>query len=359
MKVAIIGAGPSGLACAHELQRHGIYPVIYEQRHRPGELFDHCAAVLELFTRPYQPLAYLKKRFYLDIRPISQINSIVMKSPGKKVTVKGKLGYFFMRGGSPASVESQLYGKVKGNFIFNTKADYSKLAPHHDFVVVANGGYNVSRTVGTWTLVLPTKLIGSSVVGRFETNKMYMWVDNRYSRKAYAYLAPMDKERAFLGLVVPESTVEEARKRWQLFWEMERLPYDRVNEIIVEHNAGFVYPHQVGNLLFVGIAGGFLEPFLGFGLISAVKSGVLAGRAIATGQKYEDLIVQLKEDMQHSLILRDLFNRAENYHYDRLMSLLGIPGIKQFIYNTNFDVVRIGSAAIAGFKKIMGRFKNV
>lgn len=30
VKVAIIGAGTSGLSCAIELEKHGIYPVIFE-----------------------------------------------------------------------------------------------------------------------------------------------------------------------------------------------------------------------------------------------------------------------------------------------------------------------------------------
>lgn len=358
MKVAIIGAGLSGLACAHELERQGIFPVIYEQRHRPGELFDHCAAALELFTRPYDPLEHLRDKFSLAIRPIAPIKTIIQKSPNKKVPITGNLGYFFMRGGSFSSIESQLYRKLKGEFVFNTRADYTRLEHQYDMVVVANGGYNISRPEGIWNTVVPTKLIGGTVVGDFDINTLYMWVDTRYARTAYAYLSPMEKKRAFLGLVVPEATVEEARKRWQLFWEMEHHPFNAVNEIIVEHNTGFVYPHQTRNLLFIGIAGGFQEPFLGFGAISALKSGVLAGRAIATGKNFEDMLTQLKKDMKHSLIFRHLMNKAKNKDFDRLMATIAVPGIKQSVYNTSFDIVRIGSAAIAGIKRMMGNLES-
>ncbi|MFZ5648868.1 MAG: NAD(P)/FAD-dependent oxidoreductase [Bacillota bacterium] len=359
MKVAVIGAGPSGLACAHELERHGIYPVVFEKRHRPGELFDHTAAVLQLFTRPYDPLVHLRDKFGIDLHPTGVIKSIAMKSPYKKATAYGKLGYFLQRGHDPVTVESQLYSKIKSTLVTNTMADYLDLSRQYDYVVVATGSYDASRAEGVWSLVFPTNLIGGTVTGKFDMTRMLMWVDTRYSGTAYAYLVPLEEKRAFLGLVVPESTVEKAREKWELFWKLENLGYDLMNEVVLEHNAGFVYPHQVGNILFVGIAGGFLEPFLGFGLISAIKSGVLAGRAIATGRNYEDLLTQLKEDMMHSLVLRDIFNKAKNDQLDFLMKVLSVPGLKHIIYNTNIDFVRMGTAAAGHLKALLNSFKNI
>lgn len=358
MKVAVIGAGPAGLACAHELERHGIFPTVFEKRHRPGELYDHCAGVLQLFTRPYDPLGDLRDNFGIDLRPIGAIKSIVMKSPNKKVTVKGKLGYFILRGHDPASAETQLYNGIKSKLITNTIGDYLDLSRRYDYVVVATGNYWDSRAEGLWSLVYPTSLIGGTVNGRFDLTRMFMWIDTRYAGSAYAYLTPMEEKRAFLGLVVPESTIEEARKKWKLFWKMEDLKYELINEIVLEHNAGFVYPHQLGNILFAGIAGGFQEPFLGFGLISSIKSGVLAARAIAAGKNYEDLLTQLKEDMMHSLVLRDTLNKLKNHQFDFMLKAISTPGLKQLIYNTNIDFVRIGSAAMGHFKSLINVLKN-
>ncbi len=42
LKVAIIGAGTSGLSCAIELERHGIYPEIFERNSFIGEYFLMC-----------------------------------------------------------------------------------------------------------------------------------------------------------------------------------------------------------------------------------------------------------------------------------------------------------------------------
>lgn len=356
MKIAIIGAGMAGMACAHELERHGIFPDIFEQRHRPGEMFDHCAAVLEIFSRPYDPLKSLQKDFNITFNPIAVIKAIKMNSPKKQVTVKGKnLGYFVLRGHDPASAETQLYQKLQSPIISNTRAQYSELAKSYDYVVVANGGNDASKREGINSPIIQTNLIGGAVIGDFDINTLKMWIDNRYAKKCYAYLCPMEENRAFMGLVVNDSTVEEAREKWKLFWNIEQHPYDQVNEIVVEHSVNFVYPHQVGNVLFAGIAGGFLEPFLGFGMSASVKSGILAARAMVFNQKYEDLLFQLKKDMEHSLVLRNEINKAENKHLDILLKAISVPPLKKIIYNTNTDWIRIGTGAFTNIKKIFSK----
>ncbi|ACV63704.1 Dehydrogenase (flavoprotein)-like protein [Desulfofarcimen acetoxidans DSM 771] len=352
MRVAVIGAGISGLACVHELERHGIEPAVFEQKHRSGELFDHCAATLELFTRPYDALDYLQSKYNLHLRPISKIKRIIMNVPTKTVPVKGdNLGYFFLRGHDPVSIETQLFESIRSKVNFNFRADYAELARQFDYVVVANGQYDISRTLGIWSNTYETYLIGAIVIGDFDLNTLVMWLNTRYAKSAYAYLAPLEKNRAFLALVVPYSTPEQAREYWKLFWEIEKHPWEIVYEVMVQHIAGFVYPHQVGNILLVGVAGGFLDPFLGFGVLASLQSGALAGRAVATGKKYEDLLRQLKEDMKHSLAFRQLLKGVDNSDLNRLVSLIGKPGIKQFIYNTNIDFARWGTELIGRVEK--------
>jgi flavin-dependent dehydrogenase len=353
MKVAVIGAGIAGLACAHELEMYGIEPVIFEQKNKSGDLFDHCGATLELFTRPHDPLEYMKNNFSITIKPLQTLKTIIMNSPSRTATIKGNLGYLILRGQHEPSAETQLHCSVKSKVNFNNRANYAELAREYEHVVVANGTHDVSRTLGTWSAVYQTHLIGANVLGQFDIEAMIMWINTRFAKNAYAYLTPIEKNRAFLGLVVPDSTPDQAREHWKLFWEIEKLPWDIVFESMVEHVSGFVYPHQIDNILLAGTAGGFLEPFLGFGLLSSAQSGVLAGRAIATGKKYEELLQQLKEDMKHSLAFRKMFSNLGNADMDRLIAILGTTGIKQFIYNTNIDLVRITTAVAGKIQKYL------
>ncbi len=353
MRVAVIGAGIAGLACVHELERYCIEPVVFEQKKRPGELFDHCAATLELFTRPYDPMEYLECDFNITIKPLQTLNTIIMHSPSRKETVKGNLGYLMLRGQHEPSAETQLYSSIKSKVYFNTRADYSQLAREYDHVVVANGQHDITRTLGLWSTLYQTHIIGANVLGEFDVNTLLMWINTRYAKSAYAYLVPIEKNRAFIGLVAPNSTPDQAREYWKLFWEIEKHPWDIVFETMLEHISGLVYPHQVKNILLAGSAGGFLEPFLGFGMLSSLQSGVLAGRAIATGKKYEELLLQLKEDMKHSLVFRELFANLENAGMDRLVAALGTPGIKQFVYNTNIDLIRMTTAVVGKIQKYL------
>src|SRR6202012_3263894 len=47
-KVAVIGAGPAGLSCAHALSREGIDVTIYEKEHKGGGLMTYGIAAYKV-----------------------------------------------------------------------------------------------------------------------------------------------------------------------------------------------------------------------------------------------------------------------------------------------------------------------
>src|SRR5690349_6716005 len=47
-RIAVVGAGPAGLACAHALARHGHDVVIYEAKPKPGGLNEYGIAAYKL-----------------------------------------------------------------------------------------------------------------------------------------------------------------------------------------------------------------------------------------------------------------------------------------------------------------------
>ncbi len=340
MRVAIIGAGISGLACAYELERHGIYPDIFEERSRSGELFSHVAGLMQLMNRPVpDQLKWLKNEYNLDLKPLAKWYTTTMHSNQVTRVVKSKhFGYFFERGQGELSLETQLFNSIKSPINFNCRANYSELAQEYDYVVVANGSRDVAASLGIWKNIFTTMVRGAIVLGDFNPHELVMWVNTDYALGAYAYLAPFSKNQASLTVIHANASIEEMERHWITFLKRENLTYQVVENYLLSHISGTVYPHQVGNLLLVGIAGGFMESFLGFGSVSSLRSGILAGRALANNIPFSKLVKKLDLEMRHSVRLREILNTMDNQDYDHLVAGMTMPGLKQLIYNTNIPV---------------------
>lgn len=343
MKVAIIGAGISGLACAHELERNGIYPDIFEQHPRAGELFSHVAGALQLMNRPIpNQLDWLKKDYHLSIHPLNTWKKITMNSPNVKRVVKsGNFGYFFERGQGERSLETQLVTKVKSRINFNCQADYAELAKEYDYVVVATGHRQVAATLGIYKNVFIALVRGATLTGDFNPEELIMWVDNDYALGAYAYLTAFSPTRASLVLIHAHTTPQEMEHHWVTFLKKEKLNYQIEENFLLEHVSGTVYPHQVKNVILIGAAGGFMEAFLGFGTVSALRSGVLAGRAIATKRSFPKITAELDKEMRRSVRIREILNTMHNNDYDHLIATATFPILRHINYHSNIPVLRI------------------
>ena len=114
MRVAIVGAGPGGLACALELERRGIYPDIFERSNRVGHPISRVEVLLQLFERPLKnQLHYLLKNYALEFQPLSPLRRVVMHTTRHNATVRGNLGFLVERGQSEEAIEVQLSRKLR------------------------------------------------------------------------------------------------------------------------------------------------------------------------------------------------------------------------------------------------------
>ncbi len=342
MKIAIIGAGVSGLACAHEFERLGIRPVIYEKNNYIGEAIEHCIAVIDIFYRPIKdPLKYIQNEFGINIAPINTIKKIIHFSPNNKMTIKGKFGSFASKGKGSNSIKNQLFSQLKNTVIkFNEFVDYEKIKNDYDRVIVATGNSEAAQNLGLWRQTFQAYTKGATVYGRFEPGAMLVWINKDYCRDGYAYFLPYSNKMATLALVVNNVEKKDMDYFWNAFLAGENLNYTFSDDFIIEHKSGQVYPRIYENIYLVGNAGGGLDPLLGFGLMSALITGAMAARSIACNLDYEKLIDIIARRNTWTLDIRKRFNRLDNKAYDKMLSILKLPAVKQLAYKTEMNILK-------------------
>lgn len=119
MKIAIIGAGLSGLACAVECERLGVIPHVFEKDDAIGWPWVTASIWPALMYKDYgDVIEYLKKTYNIILKPAAKITKNILKSPNKEVILNGNLGYYVYRGRKTDSIENQLYRYLKSTAVY-------------------------------------------------------------------------------------------------------------------------------------------------------------------------------------------------------------------------------------------------
>lgn len=359
MRTAIIGAGLSGLACALTLEKEGLAFDLFEQRPLTGELVQHAGAMLEIMNRPIKDqLAHLRTEFGLDIKPINTLNRIVMNTPHKQSTIEGNIGYLFRRGQKEDSIEQQLTNQLRTPIQYTTYADWRKLQQEYDHVVICDGQGVATRELGCWVGdSFRAWVMGANILGEFDPNTLVMFLNTNYCKSGYAYLVPMDETHAFLGLVVPNCDRQELDYYWDIFLRMENIQNEITELFKVHHRSGHVFPHQVNNIKLAGLAGGFIDPFLGFGQFTSLSTGAMAALSIARGLDYEAEVATITKEIRYYTRYREFLDRLNNSQLDKLVKLLGFPVVNPLVYNSNLPVMRYGGVVLDTYRKIKDKMK--
>lgn len=347
MKIAIIGAGLAGLYCAHELERLGVKPVIFEKNGFIGEEINHVTGVLNIAHRPIKDMIkYLKNDLDIDIHPSGTINVLEHIAPNKRTTIRGFYGYFFKYSKDADSLKLQIFDKLKKTKVYLSEVgDYETLSKEFDYVVVANGNSSYARELGLWQDWLNAYVRGAVILGDFDPTRLVMWINKEYCKNGYAYMIPFDEHRATIVLITTDVNEKEIDRYWELFLYGENIKNPIVEEFTLMHKSGLVYPHVIGNLIFIGNAGGGVEPFLGFGHLNAVTMAAAAARTIVLGLDFEKQINKIMNRNDQMRRFRMMFNMLTNKSYNAIVTGVGLPGVKQLLYSTNINVAKYGAMA--------------
>lgn len=341
MKVAIIGAGISGLTCALGLEKLGVSCEIYERKHRIGNLFSFGEIILQVMHRPHKdPLNFLKSQLGMSIEPLNEIKKVVIKSPKKEIKVEGKLGYIFERGQGEKSLENQLAKEVQSKILFNTNADYKKLSKIYDYVVIATGNDMIVKQLTQCENIVSSRIKGGIALGDFDPHTVYVWFNRLYARSGFAYLVPVGNNKATITLVSTYTLKEEIEDMWQTFLYHEKLNYRMIETFETEVGSCLAKNHKIDNIYVIGNAGGFLEPAFGFGLVNSIKTALYCATSIVKGEDYEEKVKGIITEIQKMVDLRRAMDEMTNEDYDRILSIIGNPIVKNLIYKTNVEVIK-------------------
>jgi flavin-dependent dehydrogenase len=284
LRIAIVGAGLAGLACAHELERLGFTAQLFEKEAQVGKratVVETMAQFMHLHPRQ-DILAHLQQDLHLPFQPANHIHQAVLHGPHHKAQITGHIGYTTVRGADERSPENQLARHVRSPITYGRAPDVYALAREYDWVVVATGDPTWAKEFLQWQTDIVWSIRGAVVTGEFNPSRLDFFFRSAYADAGYAMVSPIDERRATVGVAVPNITAGELDRFWQAFrmgerrrWtaEEEQFQFERLEY-------GTVRACVLGNVLLVGAGAGFAEGLSLSGQCMALTSGVCAARQI-------------------------------------------------------------------------------
>lgn len=361
MKVAIMGAGLSGLACAIALEKQGIAADVYEARSRVGDRFVTGEIFMSITTRPVTDcVSYMSNELGISLHPVNMIRTIHIFGPTEYAAIEGRLGHSNIRGRRDNTLEMNLAGELRTPIRFESKATYEDLQQEYSHVVLATGDTEYAHKLRNYDTSLTVSMKGALVSGHFDLQSVYTWLNDDFCPKGYGYLIPMSEEEACVAIAYPEYPPFQALDIHKLFDAfMARVRKDMAQELplleeqfeINRYVIGISRSPRIGNTFFVGNNFGSVMPFLGFGQFTSIVTGTYAGWDMAGQGDYEALTRPLRKAFHNSLIIRRAMERIGNDELDAIVRWLASP-LGNKLFQSNLDVLKAVSYLLRPWIKI-------
>ncbi|MCC5911284.1 MAG: NAD(P)/FAD-dependent oxidoreductase [Clostridiaceae bacterium] len=345
MKVAIMGAGLSGLACAIILERNGIIPTIFESRKEVDDRFVNGEIFLDALNAPIEDaFAYLSNEFQIYLQPVGHIKKLIIYSENEQAITTGDLGFNVARGRREDSLCKQLLNQLNTEIVYNSKHTYEELLKEFTHIVVATGDGAYSEKMGNYKRDFTVSLKGAIVEGEFDRYTTKTWLDNTFAPSGYTYLIPLSNTEANIVIAYPDyqkSNRLDGNVLWENFFTRVQRDLKQTLKItdgfeIAEYIIGHCNKPRIGNTFFVGNCYGAIMPFLGFGQFPAIMTGIYAAYDLCGKGNYEKLVKNLNKSYENALVLRKAMEKLDNKKFDIL-----VRNLNGFVGNTLLDYKKI------------------
>lgn len=328
MKVAIMGAGISGLSCAITLEKNGIEPVIFEKRSRVGDRFINAEAMFSILNRPAKDcLKLIDEDYGIHLRPIDEVNKLFIHSKTEVSSINGNIGYTNIRGRHDDSYEHQLEKQIKSKINFNSKESYEDLCRTFDYVVLATGDGNYASSIGNYRSDLTCTIKGAIVEGDFQKDSCHVWFNYEIIPKGYAWLIPFNEKEGNLVIAFPEYPTNiklSIKDTWKKFYSLACKDLQQNFKItdsfeVNNYIMGICNKPCIENTYFVGNCFGAISPGFGFGQFVSILTGIYTAYDICGLGDYEKLTKPLFDNYNSSLVLRKSLEKLDDDKLDNII----------------------------------------
>ncbi|WP_082235054.1 NAD(P)/FAD-dependent oxidoreductase [Halobacillus massiliensis] len=355
MKIAIMGAGLSGLSCALTLEKQGFTADIFEKREMAGDRFIIAEAMFSMFHTPFDDaVRYLSETHDIHLKPSSNLNKVFVYSKNETSFIDGPLGFTNMRGKHPEAYERQLAEQLKGSIHYNATVTYEDLSKEYTHIVLATGDALDTKKLQPYEVAYKASFKGAIIQGDFMETEAHAFFNNDYAPKGMGYLLPHSNCEATLVLVYPQYPENEKLDKeylWGKFFQecCRRLDQDFkvVHEYsIKDYRIGKTETPRIGNTFFVGNCWGAITPVFGFGQFESMLTGIYAAQDIAGMGNYEKLVQPLYQSYHDSLTLRRTLEKLDNHQLDLLTKSLNNKLVEELITSKKVDFFKVLSRII-------------
>lgn len=276
-KIAIVGAGPAGLACAIVLARAGRQVVVREWKDRVGHRFHDDFQGLENWTSELdvlEELASVGIAAGFDCHPFDR--GTVFGPSGHRYAVKGRrpLFYLLRRGPGEGTLDTALLAQARAAGVdvrfgdrVKTFADAGVLAtgPREAGIIAAGHVFETDMPDGAWLALGHEVAPGgyAYLLVRDGRGTVASCMFTGFRDQARHVKAAEDFFRAHAGLEMRDSRAFGGYGAY-------RLPRNATQ----------------GGHPVIGEHAGFQDALAGFGIRHAIRSGVLAAECLLTGRDY-------------------------------------------------------------------------